>query len=76
MLFRSIEHRVINGSRNTLRNSQVKSVLIEINTNLEIHRRIISDMTALGFQYSEKQVAAALRSEGAFAGVGNHIFYR
>ena len=71
-----IEHKVIHGCMNVPQNPGVKSVLIEINTNLELHRNIIRDMTALGFGYSETQVAAALRSEGAFAGVGNHIFYR
>jgi len=71
-----IEHRVINGCRSLLSDRRLKSVLIEINTNLELHRRIIVDMVALGFRYSEAQVAAAMRTEGAFAGVGNHIFYR
>ncbi len=71
-----IEHRVINGCRILLADRRVKSVLIEINTNLELHRNIIRDMAAFGFRYSEAQVAAAVRTEGAFAGVGNHIFYR
>lgn len=71
-----IEHRVINGCRKVLADPRLKSVLIEINTNLELHRKIISDMTGLGFSYSQDQVRAALRSEGEFAGVGNHIFYR
>lgn len=71
-----IEHKVINGCRKVLADPRVKSVLVEINTNLELHRNIIRDMRALGFEFSQAQVAAALRSSGAFAGVGNHIFRR
>lgn len=71
-----LEHRVINGCRNVLSDPRVKSVLVEINTNLELHRDIIRDMETLGFRYSESQVATALRTTGAFAGVGNHIFRR
>jgi FkbM family methyltransferase len=71
-----LEHKVINGCRNVLSDPRLKSVLVEINTNLELHRNIIRDMEALGFRYSASQVAMALRTEGAFAGVGNHIFQR
>lgn len=71
-----LEHKVVNGCRNVLSDPRLKSVLVEINTNLELHRNIIRDMEALGFHYSPSQVAMALRTEGAFAGVGNHIFQR
>ena len=71
-----IEHKVINGCRKVLANPRLKSVLVEINTNLELHRNIIRDMREFGFDFSQTQVAAALRTEGAFAGVGNHIFRR
>ena len=66
----------MNGCQNVLADSRLKSVLVEINTNLELHRNIIRDMATLGFGYSEAQVATALRAEGTFAGVGNHIFHR
>ena len=71
-----IEHKVINGSRKVLADPRLKSVLVEINTNLELHRNIIRDMREFGFTFSEAQVASALRTGGAFAGVGNHIFQR
>ena len=71
-----LEHKVLHGCRSVLADPRLKSVLVEINTNLELHRNIIRDMTALGFGYSGAQVAKALRSEGTFAGVGNHIFRR
>jgi FkbM family methyltransferase len=71
-----LEHKVMHGARTVLADRRVKSVLVEINTNLELHRNIIRDMEQLGFGYSASQVAAARRTAGTFAGVGNHIFYR
>jgi FkbM family methyltransferase len=71
-----LEHRVIRGCAKVMADPRLKSVLVEINTNLELHRNIIRDMQALGFAYSTSQVAQALRTEGVFAGVGNHIFHR
>jgi FkbM family methyltransferase len=71
-----LEHKVLSGSRSVLANPGLRSVLVEINTNLEQHRRIIADMKALGFGFSEQQVALGLRTEGAFKGVGNYVFRR
>ena len=47
-----------------------------VSASLKLHRNIIDDLQALGFTYNASQVAAALRTEGTFAGVGNHIFRR
>lgn len=71
-----LEHKVLRGCRTVLTDPRVRSVLVEINTNLELHRNIIRDMAALGFGLADAEVAKALRSSGAFAGVGNHIFRR
>ena len=71
-----LEHKVLAGCREVLADTRVKSVLVEINTNLEQHRRIVSDMKALGFNFSAQQVAQAQRTEGAFKGVGNYVFRR
>ena len=71
-----LEHKVLTGCRDVLADRHLKSVLVEINTNLEQHRKIIVDMQALGFRFSGHQVAQALRTEGAFKGVGNHVFQR
>lgn len=70
------EHKVLAGCRHVLTNPRLKSILVEINTNLEQHRKIITDLKELGFTYSEQQAATALRTEGAFEGVGNHVFRR
>jgi hypothetical protein len=59
-----------------LADRRLKSILVEINTNLEQHRKIIADLGKLRFSYSEEQVSKALRTEGAFTGVGNHVFRR
>jgi len=71
-----LEHKVIKGCEKILADHRLRSVLVEINTNLAVHRDIIAHMESLGFRYSDSQVAMALRSEGAFIGVGNHIFHR
>ncbi len=71
-----LEHKVLAGCREVLTDTRLRSILVEINTNLEMHRKIISDLQELGFSYSLAQVAKALRTEGAFTGVGNHVFRR
>ena len=71
-----IEHKVLEGSRNTLANPKVKSVLVELNTHLPEHQAAITLMQSLGFSYDEQQVGAALRKAGAFEGVGEFIFNR
>lgn len=70
------EHKVLTGCAGVLADRHLRSVLIEINTNLEQHRKIISEMLALDFTCSEEQVARAVRTEGPFTGVGNYIFSR
>lgn len=71
-----LEHKVLAGCREVLASGRLRSILVEINTNLELHRKIVSDLQQLGFRYSAEQVAKALRTEGAFTGVGNHVFRR
>jgi FkbM family methyltransferase len=71
-----LEHKVLAGCKGVLADRRVKSVLVEINTNLEIHRKIIAEMRLLGFTYSDEQVASAQRTDGAFKGVGNYVFRR
>jgi FkbM family methyltransferase len=71
-----LEHKVLAGCRATLQDSRVKSILVEINTNLAEHRRIVNELSGLGFSYSADQVEAARRKEGAFKGVGNYVFHR
>lgn len=70
------EHKVLAGAAQTLKNPKVKSVLIELNTHLEEHRQAIQRLEAHGFSYDPAQAKSALRSSGAFEGVGEFIFRR
>lgn len=70
------EHKVLDGCRSTIADRRVKSVLVEINTNLPEHRRLIGDLAAQGFSLSGQQVESSMRQEGPFKGIGNHVFRR
>lgn len=71
-----IEPKIIQGARATLANPELRSVLIETNTNLESHRDMVETMLARGFRYDAAQVDLAQRKEGTFKGVGNYVFRR
>jgi FkbM family methyltransferase len=71
-----IEPQIVRGAAATLRDPRVRTMLIEINTNLEEHWEIVDFMLAAGFDYSREQVERAQRKEGPFKGVGNYVFRR
>ena len=71
-----LEHKVVAGCRATLRDPRLKSIVVEINSGLEEHRKIVDELASLGFTYSEDQVRAARRATGPSAGVGNYVFRR
>ena len=71
-----LEHKILDGAAETIANKNVKSVLVELNTNLELHRNIIPRMEKIGFSLDQGQVDASIRKEGWNAGLGNHIFRR
>ena len=71
-----IEHKVLAGAMKTLANPHVKGLLVELNTHLPEHMAVVDRLKTLGFTYSEQQVKGALRSKGAFEGVGEFIFKR
>jgi FkbM family methyltransferase len=70
------EHKVLQGSVETLKSPAVKSLSVELNLNLTEHKEAIQLLQSLGFIYSEDQVASSLRKEGAFKGCGEFIFDR
>jgi FkbM family methyltransferase len=70
------EPRVIAGARTTLRETAVKSLLIETNQNLDDHREMVRELNALGFRHDPAQVARAERKEGTFKGVAEYVFRR
>ncbi len=71
-----IEPKVMAGAKATLRDKRVRSLLIEINTNLDSHWEIIDWMLESGFDYDLRQADAGRREKGAFEGVGNYVFRR
>lgn len=70
------EHKVIEGATQTLQNSNVKSLLIETNTNLQEHKTMIQNLENFGFKYSPDQVSRAVRKSGPFQGVAEYVFRR
>ncbi len=70
------EHKVIAGARKTLANPKVRSVIVELNTHLVEHQQAIKLLEELGFEYDAAQAQGALRTGGAFEGVGEFIFWR
>ena len=71
----AIEHLIIDGAEKTLSDENgPRSVLCEINTRLVEHKGILAAMEMLGFDCTT--APGAVRSEGPFEGIGNHIFRR
>ena len=70
------EPKVIAGSRRTLTDRAVRSLLIETNPHLDDHREMIRELQGLGFAYDPAQVKRAERKEGAFKGVAEYVFKR
>jgi FkbM family methyltransferase len=70
------EHKVIRGMENTLRDSRVSSLIVELNPALAEHREIRDHLGSLGFRWDPAQIAAAARKSGAFEGVAEHVFRR
>jgi FkbM family methyltransferase len=71
-----IEPAVIAGARQTLANPQLKTLLIEIDGNLDTHWGIVDTLLDAGFDYSREEAAQAVRKEGVFKGLGNYVFRR
>ena len=69
-----LEHRVINGAIETIKNS--KTVIVELNTNLKQHIDVVDLMKKLNYKLDEEQVKQSLRKDGTFKNVGEHLFYK
>ena len=70
------EHKVISGASTMLKHPSVKSLLIETNTNLPEHRKMVRDLEDLGFKFSAEQVLRSIRKSGTFEGVAEYVFRR
>lgn len=71
-----IEPKIVAGAAQLLRNPSVCSLLIEINLNLDDHRAMIDRLTALGFKADPVQVQRAMRPDGPYKGIAEHVFRR
>lgn len=69
-----LEHKVVAGMTGLLHT--VKSVLVELNTALPEHLAIYETMARFGLHPDTETADLARRTEGAFAGIGNVIFFR
>jgi FkbM family methyltransferase len=70
------EPKVIAGVATALKNPALRSLLIEVNLNLDDHRQMVGDLVKLGFKYDPGQVQRAMRMDGLFKGVAEHVFTR
>jgi FkbM family methyltransferase len=67
------EPKVIKGAEKILQNG-LTSLLVEVDTNNEEHKKMVEHICSLGYEYDEKQVDKAMRKEGTFKGVAEYIF--
>jgi len=70
------EHKVLRGMEQTLRDAQVRSLIVELNPAIAEHVEIIAFLKSLGFGLDPAQVARATRKSGPFTGVAEHVFQR
>lgn len=68
------EDKVLSGAALVL--ERVKSILVEMDSRNTDHMGWKNELEQRGFRTSESQIAAARRTEGPFAGIGNVIFTR
>ena len=67
------EDLILEGAEKTLMNKKIKSILIELDENLEKYETIINDLTAKGFVMKSKK-ESSFHPE-IFGSTKNHIFY-
>ena len=71
-----LEHKVIKGAINTIKNPKLKSICIEINMNLKEHIEICNILNKYGFIADQQQIKNSVRQDGAFRGCAEIIFDR
>ena len=67
-----LEPDVIQGALPIL--DSVKSLLVEVNTNLPEHLAMVEILKAKGFEFDQAQVDKAMRKEGQFKGLAEFVF--
>ena len=71
-----LEHKVIEGAINTIKNPKLKSICIEINMNLKEHIETCNILNKYGFVADQNQIKKSVRQDGAFKGCAEIIFDR
>lgn len=71
-----IEDRIINGSKELFKERFFKTLLVEINQNLEQHRLLVEALVSFGYFFNDAQVNNSVRKSGPFKNCGNYIFHR
>ena len=71
-----IEYKIIEESDIILKDQQLYSILIEINSNREEDLRIIKKLQSYGFSYDKSQVDLANRKSGPHQGYAEYLFYK
>ena len=67
------EPRVVEGAAKVLSNG-VKSLLVEVNTNVPEHLAMVERIRGFGFEFDQKQVDGSIRKDGNFKGVSEYLF--
>lgn len=70
-----LEFKVIKGAEHVLTNG-LKSLLVEVNSNLPEHLEMVRYIGELGYEYDPKQVEGSTRKDGPFKGVAEYVFRR
>ncbi len=72
-----IEHLILKGGENTLKNKKIKSILIEVNDNfLEQKNKVDNLMLNLGFTLKKKHLEKNIPVKDEFSKVFNYIYER
>jgi len=71
-----LEHFVIAGAVEAIADENLKSILIELNTNLDDHQAVIKKLAENNFTYMQEQVTKALKKQGWNKGLAEYIFTR
>ena len=71
-----LEPKVILGAKETIKNENFKSILVEINQNLGDHMETVKFLENCGFVFSQDQVDSSTRKDGPFKGVAEYVFRR
>ena len=71
-----IEHKIIDKSEVIIKNKNLKSILIEINSTRKQDMEIVNFLNKNDFIFDQNQVDLATRKEGLHKGYAEYLFYR